>query len=128
MSKKSCFRASFEKWHGKRAEKVLKSERQHLYHIYWSLWKQFRMKKSVWVICKFFGLFGNPMTADNKYSLLNRDNLYQHFQIQLSQKRKIFSQFYFPFSRFRFRFEHFRKKDDRLGWCIFELMDSQKRG
>ena len=39
MSKKSCFRGSFDKWHDKRAEKLLKSERQHLYHIYWSLRK-----------------------------------------------------------------------------------------
>ena len=30
--------------------------------------------------------------------------------MQLSQKRKIFSQFFFAFSKFRFNFEHFQKK------------------
>ena len=30
MFKKSCFRGPFDKWHGKRAETLLKSEGQHL--------------------------------------------------------------------------------------------------
>ena len=40
------------------------------------------------------GLFAIPLTADDKYSLLNSSNLLQHFQIQLSEKRKIFSKFF----------------------------------
>ena len=61
---------------------------------------------------QIFGLSLNPLTADNKYSLLKRRNLFEHFQMQLSQKRKIFSQFFLAFSKFRFNFEHFQKKDD----------------
>ena len=38
MSKRSRFRGPFDKWHGKRAETLLKSERPHLYHIYWKTW------------------------------------------------------------------------------------------
>ena len=30
----------------------------------------------------------------------------------LSQKRKVFSKFFFAFSKFKFNFEHFQKKDD----------------
>ena len=75
MSKKFRFRRPFDKWHSKRAKTLLKSERQHLYHIYWSLWRQFSWKNSLLVICKTLGLFANPLTADDKYSLLNRDNL-----------------------------------------------------
>ena len=53
------------------------------------------------------------MTADNKYSLLNRDNLQQHFQMLLSQKQNSFSEFFFfTFSKFRLNFEHFQKNDD----------------
>ena len=81
MSKNSFFRGPFEKWHGKRAETLLKSERRHLHHIYWSLWRQLSWKRSLWMICKILGLFVNPLTADNKYSLLNRNNLFQHFQM-----------------------------------------------
>ena len=42
-----------------------------------------------------FRVFANSLTPDNNYSILNRDNIYQHFQMQLSQKPKIFSQFFF---------------------------------
>ena len=128
MSKKSSFRGSSDMWHGKRAETLSKSGQQHLYHIYWSLWKQFSWKKSLLVIFKILGLFLNPLSADDKYYLLKRGNLLQHFQIQLSRKRNILSQFFFfEFPKFRFNFEHFQKKDDLHSWCIFELTYSEKR-
>ena len=37
MPKKSRFRGSFDNQHGKRAQALLKSASQHLYHIHWSL-------------------------------------------------------------------------------------------
>ena len=130
MSKKSCFRGRFDKWHGKRAKTLLKSWGKHLYHIYWSLWRQFRLKKSLLMICKILGLFFNPLTSDHKYSLLNRGNLLQHFQRQLSKKRKIFSEFFFFFTIFwtYIQIWPFSKKDDPHSGCIFELTDSEKRG
>ena len=39
MSIKSRFRETFGKEHGKQAETLLNSERQQIYHIYWSLWR-----------------------------------------------------------------------------------------
>ena len=58
------------------------------------------------------GLFVNQLTADDKYFLLNRGNLLKYFQTKLSQKRKIFSEFFLQFSKFKFNFEHFQKMDD----------------
>ena len=84
MSKKSCFRGLFDKGHGKRAETLLKSERQYLYVIYWSLWRILELKKSLWVIWKVLWLFVNPLTADDQYSLVKKGNLLQHFQMHLS--------------------------------------------
>ena len=52
------------------------------------------------------------MTADDKYSLLNRDNLRQPIPTQLSQKQKASSQFFLAFSKYTLKFEHFQKKDD----------------
>ena len=49
MSKKSRLRGPFYNQHGKQAETLLKSERQHLNHIYWSLWRQLSWKKSLLV-------------------------------------------------------------------------------
>ena len=56
------------------------------------------------------GLFVNSLTADNKYSLLNRGIFLLHFQMQLSQKRKTFCEFSLTLSNFRFNFEDFQKK------------------
>ena len=86
--------------HGKRAEAMLKSERQHLYHIYWSLRTQFWLEKLLWVIWKFFGLFISQLTADDRYCLINKGNSLQHVQMQLSQKQKLFSTFFFFFLQF----------------------------
>ena len=86
MSKNSRFRGSFENQDGKRAQKFLKFERQDLYHIYWSLWGQLSCKKYLLVIDKILSVFVNTLTADDKYSPLNRDNLTQQIQTILSQK------------------------------------------
>ena len=110
MSKKSCFRGPFNKKHGKRAETLLKSERQHLYHIYWSILRQFRWKKCLLVIWKILGLFVKILNADHKYSLLYRENLKKPIQMQLSQKQKFIFQFVSAFLKSRLTFEHFQRK------------------
>ena len=51
------------------------------------------------------------MTADDNYSLLNRDNLTQPIPTQLSQKQKAFAQLFLAFSKCTLNFEHFLKKD-----------------
>ena len=52
------------------------------------------------------------MTADDKYSPLNRDNLTQPIPTQLSQKQKAFFEFFLAFSKSTLSFEHLQKKDD----------------
>ena len=101
MSKKSCFRGPFDKQHGKRAQALLKSASQHLYHIHWSLPNQFRWKTSLLLTCQILGLLVNTLAADEKYPVLNRDNLTIPIQMQLSQKQKIFSQFFAAFLKSR---------------------------
>ena len=103
-SKKSPFKGSFGKKHGKRPQTLLKFIWQDLYHIYWSLWMQLTCKKSLLVICKISRLFINTLSADGKNSLLNRDNLTQPIQMQLSGKQKTFSQFFAAFLKSRLNF------------------------
>ena len=57
-------------------------------------------------------MFVNTLTPDDKYSLLNRDNLTQQNRTQLSQKQKAFSQFFLAFSKYTLNFEDFEKRDD----------------
>ena len=56
--------------------------------------------------------FSNTLTVDDKHYLLNRDKLMQPIQVQLSQKQKIFSEFFFAFSKSILNFKHFPPKDD----------------
>ena len=106
---------------------MFKAERQDLYHMDLFLWWQFRLKKSVWVEWKIVGLFVNLLCAENKCSLRNRDNFKQHFQMQLSQKGKLVSEFFFTFSKFRFNLEHFFKKMTLIADVFSEAIISEMK-
>ena len=97
MFKKSCFRLRFQKEHAKRVSTLFKFEREHLYHIYWSTGRQLGCKKSLLVICKSLRLFPNTISAVDKCSLRNRDNLMTPMHMQLSQKLKKSGSFILPF-------------------------------
>ena len=64
------------------------------------------------MINKTLRLFVNTLTLDEKHYLLNRDSLTQPIQIQLSQKQKTFSEFFFAFSKSILNFKELPKKDD----------------
>ena len=61
---------------------------------------------------KTLRLFVNTLTLDDKDYLLNRDNLTQPIQMQLYQKQKTFSEFFFAFLKSILNFKHLPKKDD----------------
>ena len=84
-----------------------------------SLWRQFKVKKSLWVICKFLGLFVNPLTSNKKYSVLMRGNLFRHFLMQLSQKRKDFSKYYLHFLNLNSILNIIQKKNDPHSLKVF---------
>ena len=116
MSIMSRFKGFFKEQHDKRAKTLLTFPWQDLYHIYWSLWRQLTFKKFLLVICKIWRLFPNTLSADGKYSLLNRDNLTEAIQMQLSRKQKTFLQFFGTFLKCNLSFEHFQTKDDSHSW------------
>ena len=73
-------------------------------------------------------MFVNTLSADDKYSFLNRDNLTQPIQMQLSQKQKTFSEYFCAFLKYCLNFEHFQKKDDSHSWGISKITESEKQG
>ena len=97
MLKKSNFKGSFGKQHGKRAQALLKFSWQDLYHIYCLQRRQLTCKKSLLVTCKISRLFPNQLSAYGKYSFLKRGNLTQLIWMELSLKQKTFCEFYFAF-------------------------------
>ena len=125
MSEKSCFRMRFHKQYGKRAQTLLQSGWRSLNHIYWSIWTWFSWKKSRLVLCKILRLFVNTLTADDKYSLLNRDNLMQPIQMQLSLKQKAFSQFLLAFSKSTLNSANFQTKMTLIAY-VFRIWQTPK--
>ena len=52
----------------------------------------------------------NILAADEKYPVLNRDNLTTSIQMQLSQNQKNFSDVFTTFLKSSFNFQHFETK------------------
>ena len=68
------------------------------------------------------------MSAVDKCSLPNTDNLMQPIHIQLSQKIKAFSELFVAFSKSRLNFELFQKKYEAHSLFISEATACEKRG
>ena len=83
-------------------------------------------KKSLLLICKVLKLFVNALTARDKSSLCNRDDLTQPIHMQLSKKEETLSQFFFfAFMKSTINFQRFPKKEDPHSWCIPEITNSE---
>ena len=123
MSKKSHLRGCFDKQYGLRAKTLLKSESQHLFRIHWSLVRKLSSRKSLLLTCQILGPPVNTLAADERYPVLNRDDLSVGIQIQLSQKQKTFSQFFAAFIKFSLNVQYFQKNEYPHRFCIFEVTD-----
>ena len=83
--------------------------------------KVMELLKSLLETWKFFSRFFNTFTADDKYSLISRDNWMQTIQKHLSQKENIFSTFFSAFFEFALNFEHFEKKMTLMAYVFLKL-------
>ena len=110
MSKNPDFIRPFDNWHSKGDQILVKSKRNHLYQIYRSLWRQVSWKKSLLVLCKVLTMFVNILTADDKHFLVNRDNLRQPINTQLSQKKNYFMNLFLQFWNLNKILKIFKKK------------------
>ena len=64
------------------------------------------------MIHKILRLFVNTVTVNDKHYQLNRDNLRQPIQLQLSQKKKKMWWILFGFLKFRLNIKYLPQKDD----------------
>ena len=97
MSKTARFRGPFDKQHGKRGQALLKSTLQHLDDIHRSLPRKLSWKKSLLLTCQILGLVVKTLARNEKYLVLQRDNLLIPIFMQLSMKQKTFSNFFTAF-------------------------------
>ena len=82
-------------------------------------------KKSLLLTWKILQLLVNTLAANEKYPVLNRDNLTIPIKMQLSQKQKTSAQFLAAFWKSRLNFEYFEKKDDPHRFCISQITHSE---
>ena len=81
------------------------------------------------MICKIIRQLVNTLTANHKYSVLNREYLTYPIHMQLSQGQKTLSEFFSAFLKSRLNFEHVQQKKNTLMTNVFpKLQDLQKRG
>ena len=60
----------------------------------------------------------NTLAADEKYPVLNGENLTIPIEMRFSQKQKTFPQFLAAFLKSRLNFKHFEIKDGPHRFCI----------
>ena len=78
------------------------------------------------MISEILGLFLDTMTADDKYSLCNKENVQQPIQMELSKKQKTFPEFVASVLTCTTNFEHFEKKRWSLQLMYFRNYRLQK--
>ena len=61
------------------------------------------------------------MTADEKHSLLSRENSMETIEMHLSQKQKKFSEFFCTFLESTLNFEHFQTKMTLIPYVLAKL-------
>ena len=103
---------------------LLKSARYNYYDFFSSIRRKLSWKKSLSVWYETLRLLVNVLTADDKYSGNNMQNLEQKFQTPLSKKKKIFSWFFIAFLKWAWNLEHFQKKDEYHSLIISEVIDA----
>ena len=64
------------------------------------------------MIHKILKLFVNTLAVNDKHYEHKRDNLSQPIELQLCQKQKNFSEFFFTFLKSILNYKHLQKKDD----------------
>ena len=64
------------------------------------------------VIDEILGVFVNTLTAEGKYRVQDWENLSLPIQMQLTEKRETFFQFFVPFLESISNFKHSEKRDD----------------
>ena len=87
--------------------------------------KVIELQKSLLDTWMFFRLFLNTLTADDKYSLISRDKWMETIQMHLSQKPKIFSEFFSALLEIPLNFEHFQTRMTLIAYVFPKLPTTQ---
>ena len=87
-----------------------------------------KWRKSALFKFEILGLIINRLTADDKYSRGNIQNLTQEIQTAISQKQKTFSGIFITYLKSITNSEAFVKKVESASLSICEIFDAEKSG
>ena len=122
LYKKCRLRQPFNKQYDKRALALLIPASKHLYLIHWSLLSQLSWKKSLLLTSKILVLLVNTLAADEKYPVLNRNNLRIPFQMQLPHKKKLFLNIFMHFWNLHYVVNISKKKMTLIDFVFPKLL------
>ena len=84
LFEKLCFRSSSDSQQVKGPQALVESAWQDFYHIFSSLWGELIRKISPLLMWEILGVFVNTLTADDKYTVRDCENVNLPIQMQLS--------------------------------------------
>ena len=87
-----------------------------------------KWRKSALFKFEILGLIIKRLTADDKYSRCNIQNLTQELQTAISQKQKTFSGIFITYLKYITNSEAFVKKVESASLSICEIIDAEKSG
>ena len=87
--------------------------------------KTIELQKSLLDTWKSFRSFLNLLIANDKYSVISKDQLMQRIQMDLSQKQNILSEFFSAFFETVVNLEHFQKKMTLIAYVFSKLPTTQ---
>ena len=89
-------------------------------------WENLIRKTSPLVLGKILSVFVTILAADDKYPVEDWENLQLPIQMQLSEKRKNFLEFFVPFLDSTSKFKHFEKKKMMVMANVFPKLQTMK--
>ena len=120
-----CFETRFESQHLKLSKKLAKSPWENFFHVFSSFWEKLIWKVSPWLFREILRVSLNTLTTCLKYPVEDWENLALPIQMQFSEKRKNFSQFFLPFLESPSNLNILRKKT-MLRANVFRKLQSVK--
>ena len=117
----------FGRQHVNMSQKLLRSARNHFRTSLPLIWERRSRKRLLQVRSELLGRFVKTLTADCKYSLSNRENLWQQVPMKISRKLKTFFLFFIAFPKSTLNLEYFERKDQFKSLSITEIINCEAR-
>ena len=123
MSKRLSFKRCLGRQHVNWSKTQLRSVWNQFHTTLVLIWERRSRKRLVLVRSKFLTQFVKTLSADYKYSRLNREKLWQQVPMEISPKLNIFSGFFIAFLKSTLNLEYSERKHQSQSLSITEIIN-----